>query len=202
MRNFLVEEETRHLITQLREGNEPAFNGLYQIYSKQLYVKINAIVKDETITDELLQDLFLKVWEKKATLKPEYSFAAFLHTIANNLIYDYFRKVSKDKRLFAVMLVNAVDCYMHTEENLIGKETAAIIQQAINNLTAQRKKVFNLCKIEGKSYQETADILGISVPTVNSHMVKAIKTIKETLHRNQHMGLSLLLCLSLSIINN
>lgn len=190
---FLEENELTLLLLQLRQGQEPAFNKLYLTYGKSLYRKINAIVKDEFIADELLQDLFLKVWEKRTDLKPEHSFTAFLYTVANNLVYDYFRKVSKDKRLHARLLINAVDYYMQTEENLIGKETSAIIQQAIDKLSDHRRRVFTLCKIEGKSYQEAADLLGISVATVNSHMVNSIRFIKEFLYKNQEFGVALII---------
>jgi len=195
---FLEEDELKLLLLQLKQGHEPAFNALYLTYSKALYKKINGIVKDEAIADELLQDLFLKVWEKRAYIKPECSFAAFLYTIANNLVYDYFRKISKDKRLHARLLINAVDYYMQTEENLIGKETSAIIQQAIDKLSDQRKRVFTLCKIEGKSYQEAADILGISVATVNTHMVNSIRFIKEYLYKNQEITLAIFIALVLT----
>lgn len=188
MKFFVEEDELQHLLLQLRQGYEPAFNALYLTYSKALYKKINGIVKDESIADELLQDLFLKVWEKRQDIKLDQSFTAFLYTVANNLVYDYFRKISKDKRLHERLLINAVDYYLHTEENLISKETWSIIEEAIGKLSDQRRKVFKLCKIEGKSYQEAAAILGITVATVNSHMVNSMRFIKEYLHKNQEIG--------------
>ena len=193
MKNLLEAEQLGRLLSELKQGKEPAFNVLYLTYSKDLYRKINAVIKDESVSDELLQDLFLKIWEKRADIRPEQSFIAFLHTVANNLVYDYFRKVSKDKRLRAKLLINAVDYYMQTEENLIGKETWRIIELAIDKLSDQRRKVFMLCKIEGKSYQEAADLLGITVATVNSHMVSSIRFIKEYLHKNQDVGATILI---------
>ncbi|SMC96766.1 RNA polymerase sigma factor [Pedobacter africanus] len=185
---FLAAEELAALLLQLKQGNEPAFNTLYLTYSKPLYKKINRVVKDESVADELLQDLFLKIWEKREDIRPEQSFVSFLHTVANNLVYDYFRKISKDKRLHARLLVNAVDYYMQTEEALINKETSGMIQEAINSLSESRRKVFILCKIEGKSYQEAADILGITAATVNSHMVNAIRFIKEHLYKKENIS--------------
>jgi RNA polymerase sigma-70 factor (family 1) len=185
---FLEAQELQVLLLQLKQGHEPAFNTLYLVYSKPLYQKINRVVKDESVADELLQDLFLKVWKMREDIRPEQSFVSFLHTIAKNLVYDYFRKISKDKRLHERLLLNAVDYYMQTEEALIGKETSDIIQQAISRLSESRRKVFILCKMEGKSYQEAADILGITVATVNSHMVTSIRSIKEYLHKNQEIG--------------
>lgn len=199
MKNFIEEEELRHLLLQLKQGYEPAFNKLYLVYSKSLYKKIDALVKDESVSDELLQDLFLKIWEKRADIKPDQPFRAFLYTVANNLVFDYFRKVSKDKRLHARLLINAVDYYMQTEEAIIGKETSGIIEEAIAKLSEQRRKVFVLCKIEGKSYQEAAAILGITVATVNSHMVNSVRFIKAYLHKNQEIGIAILIA---SILNH
>lgn len=195
---FLAAEELQVLLLQLKQGDEAAFNTLYLTYSKQLYKKINRLVKNEFVADELLQDLFLKVWEKKAAIRPEESFAAFLYTVANNLVFDYFRKISKDKRLHARLLINAVDYYLHTEEALIGKETSGMIKEAIAGLSESRRKVFLLCKIEGKSYQEAAAILGISIATVNSHMVNSIRFIKEHLYKNQDISALIIISAVLS----
>ncbi|PTT00787.1 RNA polymerase subunit sigma-70 [Pedobacter sp. HMWF019] len=188
----LSEPQLRALLLQFRQGDEPAFNQLYSTYAKVLYRKINSIVKDDDVAEELLQDLFLKIWDKRRLINIDHSFVAFLYTVAQNLVYDYLRKVSRDKRLQATLLINAVDYYMQTEEALIGKETAAIIQQAIDKLSESRKKVFILCKMEGKTYQQAADELGISIATVNSHMVKSISFIKEYLHKNPEIGLLLI----------
>ncbi|WP_316837842.1 RNA polymerase sigma-70 factor [Pedobacter nutrimenti] len=194
----LSEPQLKALLLQFRQGDEPAFNALYSTYAKVLYRKINSIVKDDDVAEELLQDLFLKIWDKRRLINIDQSFVAFLYTVAQNLVYDYLRKVSRDKRLQASLLINAVDYYMQTEEALIGKETAAIIQQAINKLSESRKKVFILCKIEGKTYQQAADELGISIATVNSHMVKSISFIKEYLYKNPEIGLLLIFGVILS----
>lgn len=194
---FIEEAELQRLLLQLKQGYEPAFNSLYLSYSKALYQKINRIVKDESVADELLQDLFLKIWEKRATINVNQSFTAFIYTVANNLVYDYLRKVSKDKRLHSRLLINAVDYYLHTEELFIEKETAKIIQDAIDQLSESRRKVFTLCKIEGKTYSEAAAILGIKVATVNSHMVNSIKSIKSYLYKNQEIGLFMIVSMIL-----
>ena len=183
----LKANDLQTLLLELKQDNESAFNRLYLAYGKLLYKKINWVVKNHSVADELLQDLFLKVWEKRQDIKPEQSFISFLHKVANNLVYDYFRKIAKNKRLHAYLLMNAMEHYLQTEEKLIEKETSAIIQNAIAKLSEPRRKVFQLCKIEGKSYQETAEILGITVSTVNSHMVNSIRFIKKCLYKNQEI---------------
>ena len=202
MKTIFSDSDLKELVLQLQHGDESAFNKLYLYYSTPLYKKINSIVKDESISDEILQDLFLKVWEKKDSIKIEHSFAAFLYTVANNLVYDYLRKVSKDKRLQARLMINAVDYYLQIEEQLIGKETNAIIQQAISQLSEQRRNVFILCKLEGRSYQEAADILGVSVSTINSHIVNSTRFIKKYLYKNQELHNALIVSIVSTCIFN
>lgn len=195
--NVLEIEESKDLLLKLRQGNEPAFNAVYMMYAKTLYKRIFSIVKDASVTEELLQDLFLKIWQKREAINPELSFKSYLYAIANNLVYDYMRKVACDKRLMASLLINSVDYYLHTEEAYNVKETNLILNEAINNLSPQQKQVFTLCKIEGKSYKEASQIMGITTDTVNSHVVKSSRYIRSYLKKNLELTLSILILLSL-----
>jgi len=158
-----------------------------------LYRKILQVVKDGAVAEELLQDLFLKLWQKRNTINPDLSFNAYVYTIVNNLVYDYLRKVSHDKRLIARLILDSVDHYLHSEEQLSAKETSKAIQEAISKLTQQQQQVFTLCKIEGKSYEEAGRILGISTATVNSHIVNSKRYIKAYLEKNLELTLTIII---------
>ena len=199
---MIVLEEVRQkkLIRLLNHGNEPAFNELYRTYIKPVYKRILFIVKEEEIAEELSQDLFIKVWQKRKEIDPEKSFKSFLYTIAHNLVYDYLRKVARDKQLLNRLMANAVDYYMHTEEAFQAKETQKVLTEAIEKLPPQGKQVFTLCKLEGKSYEEVSRLMGITVATVNSHMVKSSRFVREYLYRNMGMDI-LILAVATSILN-
>ncbi len=182
--NIIDQVDLIPILTELKDGSERAFNKLYTLYAKALYKKIRNIVKDDAIAEELLQDLFFKIWQKRETINTEQSFNSFLFTVANNLVYDYLRKVANNKKLTETLFSNAIDHYFHIEEAFSAKETANIFQQAIDKLSPQCKQVYVLCKIEGKSYDEASSCLGISKATVNSHMVKSNRFIKEYLNKN------------------
>jgi RNA polymerase sigma-70 factor (family 1) len=186
---FLEDSEIKTLVIQLQRGSEPAFNKLYVALGKIFYKKIFAMVKEEEVTEDILQHLFMKVWQKRNELDPERSFKAYLGTIAQNLVYDYLRKAASNKKIIETILITAVDFYRHTEENLISKETAEIINQAIDQLSPQRKQAFILCKIEGKSYEETSKLMGVSIATVNSHMVKSLRFLKDYLMKNPDIAI-------------
>ena len=198
---MIVLEEVRQkkLIGLLNHGSEPAFNELYVAYIKPVYKRILFIVKEEEIAEEISQDLFIKVWQKRNEIDPDKSFKSFLYTIAHNLVYDYLRKIARDKQLLSRLMVNAVDYYMHTEEVFQAKETQKILSEAIERLPPQGKQVFKLCKIEGKSYEEVSHLMGITIATVNSHMVKSNRFVKEYLCRNLGADV-LVLIITISIL--
>jgi RNA polymerase sigma-70 factor (family 1) len=193
--------ELQYLLARLHNNDERAFNKLYSTCFRPIYRRVFSLVKDEAIADELVQDLFLKLWQNREDINPQQSFEAYLFTIAQHLVYDHFRRIAKNKRLVARLLLNATDYYLHSDILLETKESRELLQKAIDQLSPQRREVFTRCKIEGKTYEETGLELGISVPTVNSHMTQSMKLVREYLLKNQDIVLVFLLfCYSVSSI--
>jgi RNA polymerase sigma-70 factor (family 1) len=181
------------LLQQLQRGEVSAFSSLYHQHSKTLYRKIVWMVNDEEVAKELLQDLFLKLWESREKIDLTKPFRSFLYTIAVNLVYDYFRKATKRKELESHILTLAVDYYTHVEEAMISKETLEMLNDVINQLPPQRKQIFVLCKVDGKSYDEVSEMLNISRSTIHDHIVKANRMIKDYLSKHPDILLYLLI---------
>lgn len=182
-------ENLKLLIQQLQRGSERAFTILYDKFSKQLYRNILRLVKDEFIAQELLQDLFLKVWENRQNIKIEGSFKSFLFKVAGNLVFMYFRKVAKDNRLIENLIRANIEFDINAEEIVISRQDQELLYAAIAKLPPQRKQVYTLCKLEGKSYEEVSKELGISTSTISDHIVKANKTVKQFLQLNNGIAL-------------
>jgi RNA polymerase sigma-70 factor (ECF subfamily) len=172
-------EAEKELIRRLNTSDVRAFEKLYQLYSVRILKKLILLVKNEDIAAELLQDIFLKLWEKREIIDAEQSLRPYLFRMAENKITDLFRRAAYDKKLLAHLVVVSTELCYATEEALDLKDGEYLLQQAINTLPPQRKKVFILCKIEGKSYEEVAALLGISAGTVNDHVVKAGRVVKK-----------------------
>lgn len=168
-----------NLIDQLQQGNESAFSALYDMYSKPLYRNLLCLVKDEDVAQELLQDLFMKIWEIRERIEPEKSFKSFLYKIAENLAYSHFRQIAKNERLIAKLIISSVEFVTNAEDAIIVKENHALLQRAISSLSPQAKQVYTLCKLEGKSYEEVSHQLGISPKTISAHIVKANKDVRR-----------------------
>jgi RNA polymerase sigma-70 factor (family 1) len=183
-----------NLLKQLKSGDASAFSNLYYTHSKTLYRKILWMVNDEEIAKELLQELFLKLWENREKIDFTKSFKSYLYTIAVNLVYDYFRKTSKKKELEQHLMSLAIDHYSHVEEAIISKEDISLLNEIINQLPPQRKQVFILCKVENKSYEEVSKLLNVSKSTIQDHMVKANHSIRDFLKKHPEITLCLLIC--------
>lgn len=167
------------LLYNLRSGCPDSFNIVYQTYFNGMYKRVLYLVKDDQITDELVQDLFLKVWVKREDIDLSRSFRSYLYTIANNLIADHFREIARDKRLIEGLIKIQGPNFYCSDQHLEERESRKILNSAIESLTPQRKKVFVCCKLQGYSYQEASEELGISVATVNTHISHSFKLIRK-----------------------
>lgn len=189
--------DEKELLKQLREGSAQALDYFYHQYSLTIYRKLLKMVRVEIIAEELLQDVFVRIWEKRYQIDLDGSFRSYLFIIAQNLVYDMYRKIAREERLQEVIKEANSEMYMHVEEGVFVKETSEILNKAINNLPSQQKLVFTLCKLEGKSYEDASATLGISTATINSHIVKATKSIKGYMFREQNAAFLLTISLML-----
>lgn len=168
----------KELLSQMRDGDVKAFEYIYNSYAPRLYGNILKVVKSPAVTEELLQDTFQRIWEHRGTIDINRSFKAYLFTIARNLVYDYFNRASRQKlveQYLKAKVANPVYGFLNPFEE---KESEQLLERAIHQLPPQRKLVYTLCKIEGKSYEDVSETLGISVSTISDHIVKATKAIK------------------------
>jgi RNA polymerase sigma-70 factor (ECF subfamily) len=194
---FETKETEKEILLQIIQGDELALEKIYKLYSPGLYGHLLRLVKSVPQTEEILQDVFLKVWEYRASIDPEKSFRAFLFKIAENKAYDFFRKASRDKTLQAELITLSTVNYMAFEEFLANEEKSALLEKAINELPPQRQQVFRLCKLEGKSYREVSELLNISQSTISDHIVKGTKAIRAHMesYPNILLGLAMIIWL-------
>ncbi|MBN8859208.1 MAG: sigma-70 family RNA polymerase sigma factor [Sphingobacteriales bacterium] len=174
-----INPEESELLYLVQSDDESAFRTIYIMYSPRLYKNILRFVRIEEVAQDLLHDLFIKVWDKRHTIDPQKPFKAFIFKIAENLVYDFFRKASRERDLKNMLLTQYHFIQPALNEIPVDDKYASLLHAAVETLSPIRKKVFELCKYEKKSYEEAAVIMGISKATVSDHMVKATKAIRH-----------------------
>ncbi|ERJ57166.1 RNA polymerase sigma factor [Sphingobacterium paucimobilis] len=190
-----VDIDEKELLLQLRNGDALAFESLYLRYADKLSAQLFRLLKSWNEVEEALQQLFVKVWENRENIDPGRSFQAYLYKIASNIAVDYYRKLSKDKEL-SKSLLRQISLLYHPDNLTAQIQADEELMRTIDKLPPQRKAVFKLCKLEGKSYAEVSRILSISEATIGDHIAKANRFIYNNYDKSIFM-LSLIYATSL-----
>lgn len=179
--SFIRLIDEKELMENLQRGDQQAFEKLYRHYVDPIFRKIQYLTKSPELAEELTQDVFLKIWERRATIDPDSSFGAFVHRIAQNLVVDLYRRLAYDKVLREHLINSVAELYDPVAEHL----DRELVYKALESLPAQRKKVMAMVKIEGRSYQEVSELLGVSTSTIRDHVVKGTKSLRAYFMENE-----------------
>jgi RNA polymerase sigma-70 factor (ECF subfamily) len=120
--------DEKALLVQLQAGSADAFTQLYQAYAERLYYNILSLVKDGSTAEELVQDIFARIWQKRETIQIDTNFGAYLFAASRNRVYDFFRKLDRDHDLYACIKAAASYEYTHIEEALLKRENVDMLQ--------------------------------------------------------------------------
>jgi RNA polymerase sigma-70 factor (ECF subfamily) len=164
-------------IIRLNAGEMIAFEWLYNTYKHQLAGNLLKLVKSSDVAEDILHDVFVKVWENRTKIDPERSFEGYLYRIAANMVADFYRKISKDRNYQEYLIAIQETVYQHIDELLENKYRRELIDKALTELPPKCRTVFQLCKIEGRSYEEVSNLLQISPNTISNHLNRANKKI-------------------------
>lgn len=168
------------LLKQLAQGNEKSFETLYYAYRIKVFGGILKLVKSSDFAQDILQDVFVKVWQNRSKINPDKSFKSYLYAITQSAVYDFFRKLASDKTKTDQLIALSVNHYFNDiEEELSYKDMEKHLRDILDIMPERCREVYVLCKLEGRSYDEVAQLLNISTATINNHIVKASRIIKS-----------------------
>lgn len=171
----------KELILKLSKGDKIAFSHLFSFYKPQVFYYCVHFIKDKEAAEDITQDIFLTIWEKREGLCVEHTFSAFLYTIARNRIYDIFRSLSAQSILYEKLMEQAIDYENDVEKSLEEKNIQELITQAVEQLSPRQREIFELSRNKGLSHKEIAEQLGLSVYTVQDHIKNALEKIRTYL---------------------
>lgn len=160
-----------------REDDQEALEMLFEKYYNRLCDFVFQYVRSFDLTEEIVSDVFLKIWLKRETLHISGSLKAYLFIAAKNQALNYIEKERSDLMRLQDVSAEIFSTSQHPDEALSYNELQNHIERLINKLPPRRKRIFILSRIEGFSYREIAGILSISIHTVQNQMVQAVKQL-------------------------
>jgi len=182
------------LIENLRKGDVEAFDLVYKKYAQKLYAFSLKYLKSVEETEELVQSVFLKVWENQQNLKTETSFKSYLFTIAYNEICNLFRRRKYQQKFISRTTTENQKTFEVTEDQIDYKFVLQQVEMILARLPEKQKIIFIKSRIEGKSTKEIASEHGLSPGTVDNYISEALKFIRANL-KDEHLAVLLFLSL-------
>ena len=177
-------EKERRLVADLLEGDESAFCELYALYKDRL---MWFSLKD------VFQDAFASIWQNRRFLNPNVPFGPYVYTIVKNRILNLLAGLDRELELRDKIRSASLDSTNETEDSVLDTDLNALLDKALETLTPQQKRVFDMSRKDMKSHKEIADSLGISVYTVQQHISTALKVIRAFLAKYAETYMKLLL---------
>ncbi|WP_316818400.1 RNA polymerase sigma-70 factor [Pedobacter nyackensis] len=185
------------LFSGLAKGDERCFDAIYNHYSNRLFPFVDKMVRSRNLAEEIVQDIFVQLWINRHLLENVQYPTAYLFNIAANKTLTYLKKISNNQKLVDKISAGYLDYSNDTEEQLILKESAKIIEMAVAQLPQQRRLIWELSRNEGLTHQQIADKLGISTSTVNNQLGHAMQHVRTFMNnRTGLLSLSIFILLS------
>ena len=178
-RTFLDEKD---MLLHVAGGDEDAFERLFSLHHQQLGMYIYRLTNSMELAEEVVQDVFLKIWMNRADLEEVKNFKAYLFVISKNYALNCLRKVAKEYARYAQWdesVVNAMAEEIGSEQKYYH-----LLDEAIDSLPTQQKKVYLLSKHERLKYSEISENLDISKETVKKYLKIAVASIKSHIQTN------------------
>ena len=169
------------LINRFIDGDKTAINDLYAEYSPRLYRFAMAYLKSESEVLDIVQEVFVNVWMNRNKLKKDSNLDAYLFTVAKNTIVSVFRKKLSEKDYLEHLKNKSITNSIDTESQFNYNQLSDKLNDLVEQLPPQRKKIYQLSKEQGLANKTIAAELGISIKTVEDHLSKASKFIKKNL---------------------
>ena len=170
--------ESKNILNELlRTGSRKSYEAFFKKYYQDLFLWANSILKDSDAAEDIVQDFFVDFWEKKRFESVTTNLQSYIFRSVRNSCLNYIKREQK--------LIHDID-HLEKEElapkaNTTTIENSQLIYSSINELPEKCREVFMLCCVNGYTYNEAAEELGVTINTVRTHMVRAFKFLREKL---------------------
>lgn len=175
-------EKERELLSQLTLDDEQAFATLFHAYKNKLYGFILGITDSRELSKDIVQDVFLKIWNTRHHAHEIENFNAFVYRMARNAALDHLKRASRESTIMSqISQISSEHTPDDPFEALKALEMKAKYENALQKLPKQQRLVYELRHLQGIEYAEIAKKLSLPVPTIRSHFRNALNTLKSHL---------------------
>jgi RNA polymerase sigma-70 factor (family 1) len=171
------------LFRKIASGDAAAFAAFFNLYAPKIATYVSKVLRSDSWAEEIVQDVFMKLWSAKETLLSVETPVAFVYRMAINRATDYLRLREQEIKLQHYLLSSAKTEVRHTEEHVDFKMGEELYRQAVESLPKQRKLVFKMRHELGKSYDEIARELEVSPHTVRNLLNLAMQHLRAYLQK-------------------
>lgn len=173
--------EESELVRKITGGDQHAFKLLYDRYKKTVYARAFYLLKSDTLAEEVLQEVMLKLWQTAGKLSESTNLAAYLTTLTRNRSFQLLRRKVLEAKTEMELGKGWTEYHSGTEEEILLADTKKLLAEGIALLPPQQKMVYELCHIEGLKYEQAAQRMDLSVETVRSYMKLALRFLRAYL---------------------
>lgn len=188
-----IKETERKLIERLITGDETAFRLIFDIYKNKLYGFCLKLTRSEDHAEEIVHDVFLKVWLSRSNINPDLCFGAFLFKITKNLSLNFLKKAASDLSVKRKLLATIDDRDNSTMDLISDHEYEISFEKAIKHLPPQQQLVFKMSRVDGLTHAEIAEKLHLTKGTVKNYMILAVENVTRFLNIHTDKVLLILL---------
>ena len=173
-----------HVLQRIVAGDENAFRALYENNFDRIAKFTFKMCKSEAVTEEIVQDVFLKLWSNRENIGHVNDIEAYLFSIARNKTIDFLRRLAKETNIIHTLSIQQTEIHNVVDEKLNEDSLLILIEGALSCLSPQKRKIFEMSKIQGFSHDEIAETLQLSKSTVKNHLSETLKYLKKYILSN------------------
>lgn len=181
MKKILFTNTDKLMVSGLKKGDEQAFADLFQKYSKKIYAVSRKLQLGHQEAEEVVQEVFLKIWRNRTNLDEDLSFNSYILTVAKSVVFKFSRKKAYHLAYEKYALSRSLAYDNQTEDYVVFSDMEAFSQKCLDNLPPQQRQVFMMKTRDNFSIDEISAELNLSKRTVENHFYRACKELKQQL---------------------
>ena len=180
-KNHILPQDLIDILDRFKEDDPSAFERIYLEYNQKVYRFAKRYTNNKEDAEEIVQDVFVKLWDVRRTIDTACNFDNFLFAVTRNLLFDRHRRKVNEQHFQTTVLASLEEEFESTEDEIIAQDLSLYIEKIVEQLPPKQQEVFNLSRKQMLNREEIAEKLGIAEETVKAHIHQALSKIRKIL---------------------